>query len=84
MNTVHERLKAVSVLFGLKKITNGRKRIVSSGTLMERSRTMNGCNAERLRTFEPASSNALERKLENFHGTVTLTVQKRKNHFKKI
>ena len=36
---------------------------------------------ERLGTFESECSNTLERMVENVHGTVTFTLQKRKNHF---
>ena len=32
--------------------------------------------------FEPKRSHALERKVENFHGTFTFTLQKRKNYYK--
>jgi predicted ABC-class ATPase len=46
----------------------------------QRSGTVNGCNAERPRTFEPGRSNALERIVENVRGTVTFTFQKRKNY----
>jgi hypothetical protein len=48
-----------------------------SGTLMnsqERSGTVNG--QERLGTIGSERSNALERIVENGHGTVTLTLQK--------
>jgi hypothetical protein len=44
----------------------------------ERSGTVNG--QERLGTFESERSNALERIVENGHGTFTLTFQKRKNY----
>jgi hypothetical protein len=56
---------------------NGQER---SGTLKngERSSTMNG--QEHIGTFESKRSYALERKVENGHGTVTLTHQKRKKH----
>jgi hypothetical protein len=71
-----------------KTIENARER---SGTLKngERSRTVNG--QERLGTIESERSNALERIVENGHGTVTVrsrdghgtvtfTLQKRKKH----
>jgi hypothetical protein len=44
----------------------------------ERSGTVNG--QEHLGTIESERSNALERIVENGHGTVTLTHQKRKKH----
>jgi hypothetical protein len=47
---------------------------------MERSGTVNGCNAERIGTFEPGRSNVLERVVENVHVTFTFTLQKPKKH----
>ena len=44
----------------------------------ERSWTVN--SQERLGTFESERSNALERIVENGHGRVTFTLQKRKNY----
>ena len=37
-------------------------------------------NGERLETFVPKRSNALERIVENFHSTFTLTLHKRKTN----
>ena len=57
---------------GLKKV------IVENGS--ERFISVYANGQERLGTFEPGRSNALERIVENVHGTFTFTLQKRKNH----
>jgi hypothetical protein len=64
---------------------NGKKRPLTQKNVMKRSKalikrsgTLNG--QERLGTFESEGSNATERIVENGHGTITFTFQKRKNY----
>jgi hypothetical protein len=54
------------------------KRSKTVENAQERSGTMNG--QEHLGTIESERSNASERIVENGHGTVTFTHQKRKKH----
>jgi hypothetical protein len=53
---------------GFKQDKNGRKR------LRDAVQTGNGCNAERLGTFEAECINALERIVENVHRTFAFTL----------
>jgi hypothetical protein len=52
-----------------------------SKALIKRSETVrNGERQEHLGTIELERSNAMERIVENGHGTITFTLQKRKNY----
>ena len=66
--TVPERFRPFMIENAHKTIENVR----------ERSGTVNG--QENLGTIESERSNALERIVENGHGTVTFTLQKPKKH----
>ena len=57
---------------------NAKERHETIENATERSGTVNG--QERLGTFESERSNAMERIVENVHGTVTFTLQKQKNY----
>jgi mRNA degradation ribonuclease J1/J2 len=57
-------------------VENGQER---SGMIIKQSGTVRN-GQEHIETFESERSNALERIVENGHGTVTLTYQKRKNY----
>jgi hypothetical protein len=63
-----------------KTVGNGERSVTVNGRNGERSGTVNG--QEHLGTIESERSNALERIVENGHGTVTLTLthQKQKKH----
>ena len=65
-------------LEGHKTIENARERSETLRNGHERSGTLN--DQEHLGTIESEHSNALERIVENGHGTVTFTLQKRKKH----
>jgi hypothetical protein len=69
-------IKRSKTLGNAQKLSGERSRTLRNGH--ERSGTVNG--QEHVGTIESERSNALERIVENGHGTVTLTHQKRKKH----
>ena len=72
--TFHDRSWAFLVIKRPQTVEN------AHGTLCKRSRTVNGCNTERLGTFETGRSNALVRIVENVHVHASKTKEHWKNN----
>jgi hypothetical protein len=76
---INDKITSINAIECHETIESAHKTIENAhNNSQEYSGTLNG--QERLGTFESERSNAMERIVENGHGTFTFTLQKRKNY----